>query len=425
MKIIILVLLLLTVGSFSYAAKTDDDANFGTVKLTQEEEDSFKVPPQKIPIPKWMTMTGAEIKKVKVAAIAADTSREPTQARGFAAQFDNDEKYVAFRREYLACRDGYSLYNVIKKYDDQYETLSDNMKFVMIRLATMMPLRGFIWRTVPVIHNTLIAQEMLLSQVKNLGENLLIHEPDSHVQAQLAFFSMPFGDQVEQKTIPKRFGSKQVFTKRFYAEGDLITFMATDLYDALGVAIGRLERLQKERKGDIVFDAQIRFGEHAFTTKKHDDHDRYRVIGDAEIWAQAARYHRRMTGIAQMAAYNWNGYIALSKEIGGMYGMDVQKSKLFDVIGEEFYIDGVDREERVAVTKRKTNLYVLTANGKGWMFKAYEHLVANAAALKKSWEAIRDDRTPDEFALLDTDVLMGRKDQMQRGVDNMNRIVNG
>ena len=430
MKTMAISLLLCFAFSVSFAAKPETH-EFDVV-LNQADLDRLKEPPHKVPVRAWADFgvrTPEQLNKMSLASQKSGQKRQPTGK--IKASKDNLSKELNdIRDELVKIDDGYAYAAFLTKHNAKYNSYPADAKFVIARLATMIPLKGVVWRTVPAIHQTVITQEMLLSQMKNMGENLMVHQPDGHVKAQLAFFTMPFPDLVEQKEVKTTFGTKRIFAKRFYNEADVITFMSTEVYGSLMQAIQRLEALADNYQPSqpIVFDAKIRFGDDAFNVEgKYDDHDRFRLIGKAELYAQIARYHRRLAAISQMAAYNWNGYVSLTKEIGRAYGVDATKSSMFDFFKEEIYIKGVDRKDRIAITRQPkyANLLKRTANGVDWMRGAYGHYQANIKYLTDAWNEIRDDRDPSDYALLDAEVMQGRKEQVQKGVDNLNRLING
>ncbi|HEX4926078.1 MAG TPA: hypothetical protein VFV50_18440, partial [Bdellovibrionales bacterium] len=420
MRAIVLLLASLLAGPAALGAKKDQETKSEFTSLTKEELARFKAPVQTGAPPAWDVQTGEAYRDIAANYKASD-KRSPSGSNLVGSEDLLSDKFKReFRKEYLAIRDGYTYGNFLKKWDRLYDEkpneLPDDVKFAVLRLATMLPLQGVVWRAVPAVHNQIITQEMLLAQMKNMGQNMLIHEPDNHVKAQLGFMTLPH---------------KDILNKRFKNEGDFLAYLSREVYPALQKAVGRLERLTANANSGkpLVFDGQIRWGDGAFEAT-YDARDRYRIIGLGEIYAQLARYHRRMAGIAQLVAYNWNGYTVLMKQIGEKYGIDIAKSKaneFFTNFGgeQEVYVDGLHRSERVAITRNHRNIWTLTPDGAAWMKRAWNHTVANVELLNASWNIIRDTKDPSEYMLIDPEVMQGRRDQVQKGVDNLLRLVRG
>lgn len=420
MRAIVLLLAVTLAVPAAFGAKKDQETKSEFSSLTKEELARFKAPVQKGAPPEW-DVQAPEVYREFAANFKATDKRVPAGSNLVGSEdLLSDRFKKEFRKEYLAIRDGYSYGAFLKKwdklYDEKPQELPADVKFAVLRLSTMLPLQGVVWRAVPAVHNQIITQEMLLAQMKNMGQNMLIHEPDNHVKAQLGFMTLPH---------------KDILHRRFHNEAEFLAYLSQEVYPSLKKAVRRLEGLVGGVASGtpLVFDGQIRWGDGAFEAT-YDARDRYRIIGLGELYAQLARYHRRMAGISQLVAYNWNGYTVLMKQIGEKYGIDIAKSKaneFFTNFGgeQEVYVDGLHRSERVAITRSHRSIWTLTPDGATWMRRAWTHTVANAELLNASWLVIRDTKDPSEYMLIDPEVMQGRRDQVQKGVDNILRLVRG
>ncbi|OQW48182.1 MAG: hypothetical protein A4S09_13820 [Proteobacteria bacterium SG_bin7] len=325
------------------------------------------------------------------------------------------------RDKLISVRNGQALYDVLSDYNRRYESLKFNdTKFVVARMSTLLPFRGFIWRAVPLAHKVVVTQEALLATVKNYAEQVMINSPKSQIKAHLNFLSLP---------PPEAFTDEEV---RFTSEGRLVAFLAGPVYDTLREAIRRLGKLPMYviqpdgSKTPMVFDAKIRWGEQAFTADdSYDSYDRFKIVGDAEKYATIARYHRRMAGISQLAAYNYQGHLKLREEIGRKFGIDIVKSKS-DIFSwgsdqDDNFIDGVTREERVKIISGNKYTGLYKKQSQEWMNSAYTNLEGAHISLTKAWDAIKhnNDKTSWDYQMLDPEVLVGRKEQIESGLSNM------
>ncbi|MFA6238188.1 MAG: hypothetical protein WC635_12720 [Bacteriovorax sp.] len=378
-----------------------------------------KIPPQNITAPKAEELglfTDKQIEEL-AANFIAESKRRPAGSAMVGTEDMLSKEYVQFRDELLKVRTGVEFHALIKRYDDNYDKIpasAHDLKYTIARMAGWLPLKGIIWRMTPMVHRIATTQAALLSTLKNFAEQVKINMPDSHSEAHMLYLSMPTPDLVG---------------KQFFYESDFVSFLATDLYENLKKSASRLQSLAMVNKGGkgpgspIVFDGKIRFGDNAFS-ENYDDYERFKIIGEAERFAALARVHRRMYQIAVMAAYNWNGHLALRRDIGKLYGMGIAESALFDKLpGEDnVYLRSVSRDSRVATIFKYRNLYTLTPSGQSWMNLAYFHLHMSGSYLGKTWDNIKNN-TGSYAAQLDPEMFMARKDQVEVGMMNIKKLV--
>lgn len=346
----------------------------------------------------------------------AESKRRPAGSTVAGTEDMLSKEYVQFRNELLKTRTNIEFFNLIKKYDADYDKIpasANDLKFTIARMATWLPLKGIVWRMTPMVHNIATTQSALLATLKNFAEQVKINVPDSHVEAQMLFLTVPTPDMVGTE---------------FKVESDFIAYLSEDVYASLQKSVKRLQAINMynvdgKNKAPILFDGKIRFGENAFS-ENYDDYERFKVVGEAERFAALARTHRRMYSIAVMTAYNWNGHLALRSKIGKLYGMGIAESALFDALpgADDVYLRGVSRKKRVATINEFTKLYTLTSVGQGWMSTAYFHLHMSGKYLGKTWENIKNN-TSQYAAQLDPEIFMARKEQVEVGMMNIKKLV--
>lgn len=378
-----------------------------------------QVLPQKIAPPKISDLgffNDQQIDKLS-SNFVAEAKRIPAEATVAGTEDMLSKQYIQFRDELLKVKSGTEFYSLIKKYDETYDQIppsANDLKFTIARMATWLPLQGIVWRMTPMVHKIATTQAVLLATLKNFAEQVKINTPDSHVEAQMLFLTMP---------------TPELVGKEFKSEADFVTFLGTSVYESLRKSVKRLETISMSNvtaKGvlsPILFDAKIRFGDNAFNNS-YDDYERFKVVGEADRFAALARTHRRMYSIAFMAAYNWNGHFELKKEIGKLYGVGIAESNLFDALpgADDDYLRGVSREKRTAVINKYTKLYTLTAYGQEWMNNAYFHLHMAGKYLGNTWQNIKKN-TGHYAAQLDPEIFMARKEQVEVGIMNINKLV--
>ena len=393
--------------------------SFAAAKNTKEAGDNSRVPPQDLaapPIDELIRLTNQDFETIP-ANFKAESKRRPAGSSEVGTEDMLSKEYVQFRNQLLKSKSGADFEKAITTYNNNYKNIPNtarDLQFTIARLAAWLPMKGIIWRMTPMLHNTTTTQALLLASLKNFTEQVEINMPDSHVEAQMLFLTMPTAD---------------LLGKEFHTEGDFINFLATDVYQALKTAVERLSVIQMHNDGPsgkplpIVFDGKIRFGNNAFNNG-YDDYERFKILGEAERTASIARIHRRMYSISTMAAYNWNGHLALRKEIGKKFGYASAKATLFEALPgvDNTYLNSITREERTSIIRQYSKLYVRTPNGQSWMSRAYFHLHESGKYLAKTWDNIKNN-TSDFVAQLDPEVFMARKEQVEAGIMNINKLV--
>lgn len=381
-------------------------------------KDNSSVPAQNITAPTETELGFLSDKDVLTLAenFKVESKRRPAGNALVATEDMLSKEYAEFRNKIIKANTGAEFHEIIRSYDAKYDQIpphANDLKFTVARMAAWLPLKGIIWRMTPMVHQVATTQQALLATLKNVAEQVKINEPNSHVEAQMLYLSMPTEDLVG---------------KQFNYESDFVAYLATDVYPALKKSVQRIEALKmvniqkNKEETPIVFDAKIRFGENAFNDN-YDDFDRFKVMGEAERFAALSRIQRRMYNIATLAAYNWNGHLALRREIGKMYGVGVIESALFDALpGEDnVFLKGVSRAQRVATIKKYKNLYTLTSNGKSWMAIAYYHLHKSGLYLEETWKNIKNNDGA-YIAQIDPEVFLARKEQVDAGVMNIKKL---
>ena len=380
--------------------------------------DNSNIAPQNFPAPKFEEMeffNDQEIEKLS-ANFIAESKRRPAGSTIVGTEDMLSKEYVEFRNQAIKISNGVEFADFLKKYDDMYDKIpahANDLKFAVARMSTWIPFKGIIWRMTPMVHEVASTQSALLATLKNVAEQVKINMPDTQVEAHLLYMSMP---------------TPELVGREFKIESDFITYLAIEVYPSLEKSVKRLQQLQmnnvtKNGLSPIVFDAKIRFGENTFNDN-YDDFERFKVLGEADRFAALARTHRRMYNIAFMAGYNWNGHLALRRDIGKMFGIGVAESALFDSLpgADDVYLRSVSRESRVNAIKKYSKLYTLNSNGQGWMTLAYSHLHFSGVYLGKTWDNIKNN-TSSYAAQLDPEVFMARKEQVEVGVMNIKKLV--
>lgn len=358
-------------------------------------------------------LTDEMIIKLGKEAVAEEAKRKPS-SEGFGSEDQFSDEYVSFRDQFLKVKTGTEFYDLVSAYDAKYDSLPTDLKYTVARIAPWLPLRGIFWRMTPLVHKNLMSQQMLVVTIKNMAEQMEINVPDSHVQAQMLFLSLPVPD---------------LMGKEINDEAGLVTYLSGEVLNSLQKSIKRLESLTKmmwkDSKGKehaIFYDAKLRFGRNAFNQTGYDDFERFKAIGNGERFAAIARVYRRAYNITFMKSYNWNGYLALREDIGSLFGMGLARATLFDTVSSNNqYLRSVSRQARVNKFKKYPKLLTLNPDGKQWMALSYSNLHKSGLYLEQAWESVQKNNSP--LAMLDPDVFTGRSEQIELGLSNIKKLV--
>ncbi len=394
------------------------------------DADNSNVPPHNVPVPEITQdqfLSYKQIEEMAATSFAAEKKRKPSGSGPTVASKDlMSEEYKKFVEKIIECKTGDKFYEVLQAYDKRYESIpasETDLKFAVARMSTWLPLRGVVWKMTPMVHSVLVTQQVLVGTLRNMAEQAMINFPDSHVEAQMLFLTLPAinTDDRGQKT----------FEERFKHESRFIKFLAEDIYQSLSKAVDRIEKIERmanvSSKGvaaPIVFDSRIRFGEQAFPGKDYSDPDRLKVVGEAEKFATLARLNRRLAAISSMVAYNWNGHLAARKKIGQQFGIGATEAFFFDLANTEGkeYVDAPTRRERREILVNDfPKLYKIVPNGDAWMKRSYFFLHRSAHYLEKTWRHIETDK-PENFMQLDPEVFQARREQVEEGVSNLMKL---
>jgi hypothetical protein len=414
-------------GVLTTAIALASPMTFAAVKGVTYGSDNSNVPPQAEKAPALEQLgfySDEEVLKAVAENFKEEAKRRPSGGAMVGTEDMLSKEYVDFREKIIHCKTGDAFYALLRDYDkDSYYNAipahANDLKFAVARMSGWLPMRGIAWRMTPLVHKVVVTQQMLLTTLRNYAEQMKINEPDSHVQAQMLFLTMP---------------SVELIGKQFTTESQFVSFLTQEVYPSLARSAKRLQAIkmvnvQGGKESPLVFDARIRFGEDAFNAN-YNAYERFKIEGEAERYAALARIHRRMFNIASMAGYNWNGHLALRREIGQKFGVGAAESTLFDMVPGESdpFVKGVSRDERVKIIKRYNKLYTLIDKnnkdgvGRTWTKRAYFHLHESAMFLEKTWAYIKKE-DPSYVMQIDPEVFIGRKEQIEAGIANLKKLV--
>ena len=381
--------------------------------------------PRALPSKPLENLGGPDFDSVTETSFTNDTKKRKLASTKMSCGEDlMSPELKAFRNQLLSIRDPESLEAFLKKYDadDFYNTQPNDVKYVVARLSPMIPLRGIFWRMAPLAHQAVISQDLLVTAVRAVSEQIVMLENNTQWDAYMGFLAIPTADLAKAPDPAPQDGVKRA-DRGFYVENDLSDYLGHELYPAFNKAEARLLELSKNptievsgKETPICFDNQIRFGEKASFDKGYSATERYKFVGRAEIYALMARYFRRMAMFDQMEAFNINGNIEMRKAIGKKMGIDeaISSSGIMGwgssisagSSGALASFEGLTRKQRMNISKEYASVFSLRSTW--WMQQAYRDLHNFAHYYALAWSVIRVDQDNREM-LLDPETFPSQK----------------
>jgi sulfur relay (sulfurtransferase) DsrC/TusE family protein len=247
---------------------------------------------------------------------------------------DLSKDFQTLRDEWLKCKTGNEVEALLKKSQTQFATYSEDTKYFLAQLHTAIPLRGIIWRLVPLFEQNkgffgnksthVTAVQAIRSAVSGLKMFLPTNQTDAAIQ----FFTEP----------------SVVMSKadQFKSVVDFQNFMVESFLPVLSKSITHLVALAKTNTDKIfVWDNKMAFGRGTF----EDEVQRYVGHGPAEMNFVVSTMFRAYHDILVYSAFNQDHAVKVAGEIGAHLGID---SSIFSSKKEDL---GMTDQERVAIMK--------------------------------------------------------------------------
>lgn len=322
--------------------------------------------------------------------------------RGYRGVANDTKELQLFREKFFAVKSVADLDRFLVDLDKNYETLSPNLKFISAQLLVLRPLRGFLWRMIPLMSGNTALHSIVLTSVKETLAGMRVFLPTEQWKVGFDFVSMPYA--VESK-------SDLVLVSPFTTEAQFQVFLARDLYASLEKSAARMSSLDLTKP--VVWDQSIAYGVGTFS----DGMERFRWVGEMEKASVLSNLHLAMSYIAFQRAYAWNGMIRLTSEIGRLYGLD----GLF--FGR---VSGAPAAERIKIIRsgRYPGFGVLASDGVEYMNRSFLHLKKAAEWITRGWRIVQATESHEQN-VIQSEVFTAFKRTNGLAIENMNQILTG
>ncbi|MEK7358439.1 MAG: hypothetical protein AAB250_18490 [Bdellovibrionota bacterium] len=274
-------------------------------------------------------------------------------------------EFIAVRDRFLRVKSAEELDRLLIELNGKYDSFqSADTKLFAAQAVTLIPLRGFVWRMIPVAEKAKITHSAVLTMVKQIASGIGVYLPTQQWKAAFDFVSLPF----------MRSGAVAV---QFQSEVQVQAFLTKYVLPAAITAVRRVQKIDLKGK-EVVWDNQLLYGPASF----QDDLDRYRLIGEIEKTIVQANIHSTIAQLAFARAYTAQGTNDVVENIGRLYGIDGFMWQR---------VEGAPAKDRVGVMRsaKFAKWGTLVSDGPNWTKAALSNIRASARLMSGVWNQIQ------------------------------------
>jgi hypothetical protein len=329
---------------------------------------------------------------------------------------DLSPDYQHLRDEWLKVKTGDEMEALLKKSLVKYNSLSDDTKYFLAQLHTMIPLRGIVWKARPLFENTkgllgnksthVTAVQLLRTSLSSLKTIL----PTNQTDAAIEYFTEPSIEMSKKD--------------QFQTVTEFQNFLMREVIPQIQDSINKLELLSKEASDKVfIWDNKMTFGHAAF----EDEIQRFKGHGAAEMNFTIASLYRSSHDILVYCAYNQDYSIKLLGEMGSHLGVD---SSIFSSKKEDF---GLTDQERVKLIKDaikkhrflELRNYQGTQYGSSLMKQAYVALKNSTIYAERSFDHLQGHDSSKAMTINPILFQNQISPNLDKGIKNMKAVVSG
>ncbi len=345
--------------------------------------------------------TEEEFKKAHVQLALIEEKRGPSSSSGRPINLKlMSAELSAFNETFLKINTPEGLDAFIVSENSKYDSYkSDDIKFAVAQVSLLKPLRGIVWKMIPVVDKSKAIHSFVLTFVKKLATDLSIILPTEQWAAGFEYITQPYAEAGK-------------IANQFNGEADVQVFMATQVYKALETAIDRVSHLNFSN-GEMIWDKQVFYGSLTFK----DNRDRYRLIGELERYATLTALHSTAFRLALGRVFSAQNGVLLAKKLGNLYGWDGFATR---------EVDGVTAQQKIKIYRQHgfASYGMKFQDGDKWAINAWNHLVASVGFADTTWEFIKARPFDESFAFSAT--LGNNRNNFNRGdtrIKNLKALV--
>lgn len=379
--------------AFAQTGFSKGDVPTETPVLAESKLDLASVP--------FTPMTESQYQEAVKAAKKRST-RRVASATGIDYEAMMSEDFKKIRNEILLIKTPQQIDPLIEKLESTYNELSADSKLLAAELVLLKPLKGFVYRLAPLAAKSNVTHSVLLTYVMSQAAMMRTYFPQKQAEALFSYVTQPY-DGVSQ-----------------FREGeDLQAYIGDIMYPAISKSLDRVKAVSLLEK-PAVWDNKLLYS--SLVDSKVDTQDRYTLLGPAEQTALLLMKQMALHNISVFRAYTVKGTIQLAKQLGSLYGIDGFTSAVL----ANGAVDGVTSAERANVIRKADfrGTFIIYADGKAWMGRAFEHLKESVKLARILWEEVKD-KPASENLLLNPAYFSGFERQIDKNLVVWEEMVKG
>lgn len=329
---------------------------------------------------------------------------------------DLSPDFQKLREEWLSIKSGNELESLLKKSHTQYATYSEDTKYFLAQMHIALPLRGVIWRLVPLFENqkgflgNKSTHVTAIQTVRQTISALKMLLPTKQTDAAVQFFTEPSEEMSK--------------ADQFQSIAEFQSYMLTVFLPSLNEAITRVEAITKNGNQKVfVWDNKMIFGRGTF----EDDIQRFIGNGPAETNFVLATMYRAYHNVLIYCAYNQDYAIKLAGKIGAHFGID---SSLLGTKNDDL---GLTDNERVKLVRAATTSHKFlelrnydgTSFGSKLLKEAYKALKNSVVYAERSFDYLQAGESTHSMALNPVLFQQELAPNLSKGIKNMKAVVSG
>ncbi|GAB4409391.1 MAG: hypothetical protein OHK0056_11340 [Bacteriovoracaceae bacterium] len=285
------------------------------------------------------------------------------------------EEYKSMVNQVLTIKTGDQLASMLDTLDKKVDSYPDDAKMLGSLLLLLKPMRGVVYRMIPMVEKPKVTHSFLRNQVKTLASNMRLYLPLDHWEAGFAYLTEPFA--VNGKAVAQFENSKLFAKDKSTAIQQFQNFLEADVYNSFAQAVQRVESIQFKRP--VVWDNRLVFGGSSF--QGDDIENRYRYVQEGERHLTLSSLHLGMHYLYYVTAYDINDSLKFSYRVGRLYGID----------GFDNEIVGVPNYKVSKELKKFPHLFEMRPNGETKMRASFQHLREGIRQVRLAREELRDE----------------------------------
>lgn len=284
-------------------------------------------------------------------------------------------EYKAMVDKVLTVKTADELAAMLTELDGKVDSYPEDAKMLGSLLLLLKPMRGVVYRMIPMVEKPKVTHSFLRNQVKTLASNMRLYLPLEHWEAGFSYLTEPYA--VEGRAVGQFKNPGMLSKDKKTAVAQFQDYLESDVYTSFAKAVKRVQFVEFNKP--VVWDNRLVFGASSF--QGDDVENRYRYVQEGERHLVLSSLHLGMHYISYVTSYDINDALKFSYRVGRLYGID----------GFDNEIVGVPNYKISKELDKFPNLFVMRPGGEARMQKSFLHLREGIRQVRLAREEIKDE----------------------------------